>query len=107
MSGCLSWSLSSQEGGIIRAIMSWVRNQVQQVDKTPGDLSSRARSYLHIYSSLPSPVGISPHARVVTCCQRCSVYVAYRTGPWQVRHTAPRCRRSAVVTQHAFSHVTI
>jgi hypothetical protein len=24
---------------------------------------------------------LSPHARVVACCQRCSVYVAYRTGP--------------------------
>src|SRR5919109_63375 len=38
MSGCLSWSLRAQGGVIIRAIMSWVRKQVQQqvqqVDKT-------------------------------------------------------------------------
>src|SRR4030095_7012595 len=34
MSGCLSWSSSGQGGVIIRAIMSWVRKQVQQVDKT-------------------------------------------------------------------------
>src|SRR5215510_9416811 len=34
MSGCLSWSSSGQGGVITRAIMSWVRKQVQQVDKT-------------------------------------------------------------------------
>ena len=34
MSGCLSWSSSGQGEVITRAIMSWVRKQVQQVDKT-------------------------------------------------------------------------
>src|SRR5215468_7410763 len=34
MSGCLSWSSSGQGGVITRAIMSWVRTQGQQVDKT-------------------------------------------------------------------------
>jgi hypothetical protein len=41
MSGCLSWSSSGQGGVITRAIMLWVRKQVQQVDKTrraAGDL---------------------------------------------------------------------
>src|SRR5215467_167990 len=36
MSGCLSWSSVGQGGVITRAIMSWVRKQVQQVDKTHG-----------------------------------------------------------------------
>jgi hypothetical protein len=35
MPGCLSWSSSGQGGVITRAIMSWVRKQMQQVDKTP------------------------------------------------------------------------
>src|SRR5215510_13614745 len=40
MSGCLSWSSSGQGGVITRTIMSWVRKQVQQVDKTTSTLAS-------------------------------------------------------------------
>jgi hypothetical protein len=42
MSGCLSWSSSGQGEVITKAIMSWVRKQVQQVDKTRDALGSDA-----------------------------------------------------------------
>jgi hypothetical protein len=44
MSGCLSWSSSGQEGVITRAIMSWVRKPVQQVDKTVLRVGRKSRA---------------------------------------------------------------
>ena len=44
MSGCLSWSSSSQGGVSTGAIMSWGRKQVQQVDKTSKEKSMQSCS---------------------------------------------------------------
>src|SRR5262249_10494821 len=65
--GCLSWSSSGQGGVITRTIMSWVRKQVQQVDKTHAwsrrpcaRRGGRCRPPRVCYPSRGSPLRLSP-----------------------------------------------